>query len=272
MQEQPPERRYRDLPTDELAADVSQVRRSLPKEDLQRMVDSVKALGIFQPIRVRWDKQRELWVIISGETRWRSAKIAGLQYVPCQIVEGELTDCDILEEQIVENVVRNDLRPMQLANALAKLRRLKKCTLAMLATELGISAGTIAKSEALLNLPVEIQAMVDEGTVPETTAYHIARHPDRDAMKVLAEAVAAGKLKREEVADQVNAALNSNKPAKTPSVRLACKLDGVSITVSGGGLTVKALLKAIEQLRQKAKALEEGADIAALAKSLQPTL
>jgi ParB family chromosome partitioning protein len=71
------------LPVDEVFPDLSQPRKSLQKEELDRMAASIAARGILQPLRVRWEEEpRGCWVIITGETRYRAARQAGLRCCP----------------------------------------------------------------------------------------------------------------------------------------------------------------------------------------------
>lgn len=266
-----PETKVLMLPVDEVCPDPSQPRQMFDKDDLERMTASIAARGVLQPIRVRWDDQRASWVIISGECRWRASKLAGLATVPCLPVEGELSETDLLADQIIENTVRNSLKPLELARALAKLKALKGCTSQMLAKELGISGGAISKAEALLSLPEEIQAMVDDGRVPESTAYEISRLPNEEGKHELARSVAAKKLGRDGVAEAVRQVIGK-KVVRPKAGRLSCKLDGgISVTVSSGQpLTWDDLLAALDQIRKQAKKMyDDGKDVSALARLLR---
>lgn len=259
------------IAVDEIYPDPSQPRQAFDKEDLERMAASIAARGILQPLRVRLDDQRSSWVIISGECRWRASKLAGLSTVPCLPVEGELSETDLLADQIIENTVRNSLKPMELARALAKLKALKGCTSQILARELGISGGAITKAEALLSLPDEIQAMVDDGRVPESAGYEISRMPDERGQRQLADSVAAGRLSRDGVAEAVRQQIG-RKEVRPKAGRLSCKLDGgISVTVSSGDpLTWDDLLAALDQIRKQAKKMcEDGKEISALARLLR---
>lgn len=266
-----PETKVLSVPVDEVCPDPSQPRQTFDKDDLERMTASVTARGVLQPIRVRWDGQRASWVIISGECRWRAAKLAGLATVPCLPVEGELSETDLLADQIIENTVRNSLKPMELARALAKLKALKGCTSQVLAKELGISGGSITKAEALLSLPEEIQAMVDDGRVPESAGYEISRMPDAQGQRELALSVAAKKLGRDGVADAVRQVIGKRE-VRPKAGRLSCKLDsGICLTVSSGQpLTWDELLTALDHVRRQAKKMcDDGKDVSALARLLR---
>lgn len=259
------------IPVDGLMPDPTQPRKQFAEEDITRLAASITARGMLQPIRVRWDETRKTFWIISGESRWRAAKLAGLKTVPCLPVIGELTETEILSDQIIENTVRNSLRPMELARALARLKALTKCTSQQLAAELGISGSAISKAESLLTLPVDVQSMVDDGRVPSTVAYELSKLPDEQARREMAHAVASGGMSRERVADAVQARMGKRKVSHK-SGRIACKLEGgVSVTLSSGQpWTWDDLLAAIDRVRREAKKLcDNGKEISALAKSLR---
>ncbi len=112
----------------ELMPDPSQPRKTFLDEEIQRLAASIAARGVLQPLRVMWDEQRQVWVILTGESRFRAAKLAGLASVPCLPVAGELSEADKLADRLTENDVRHDLEPMEAARALARLKALKGCT------------------------------------------------------------------------------------------------------------------------------------------------
>lgn len=259
----------------ELLPDPTQPRKTFFKEEIDRLAASIAARGVLQPLRVRVrpDDERKCWWIVTGECRWRAAKQAGLTHVPCLPVEGELSEADMLADQVIENSVRNSLRPLELARALAKLKALKGCTAQVLAAELGLSGAGITRSEALLSLPDDIQTLVDEGRVPESTAYEISRlQPDVAAQRELASAVAARQMSRDQVAEAVRRRIGQ-KNVRPKSSRLACRLEGgMSITVSSEDqpLTWDGLLSALDQIRKQARKLcDDGKDIAALSRLLR---
>ena len=111
----------------ELMPDPSQPRKTFVDEEIQRLSVSIAARGVQQPLRVIRDEQRQCWVILTGESRYRAAKLAGLTTVPCLPVAGELSEADRLADRLTENNVRHDLEPMEEARALAELKALKGC-------------------------------------------------------------------------------------------------------------------------------------------------
>lgn len=259
------------IPLDEVMPDPWQIRKTFLTEEIERLAASISARGLLQPIRVRRDEQRGCWVIVIGECRWRAAKLAGLTHIPALPMEGEPDAADLLCDQIIENTARNSLRPMELARAIAKAKALKQFTSQELAKELGISGGTITKCEALLTLPDEIQTLVDDGRVSESAAYEISRITDPQGQLELANAVAAGRLNRDQVADAVRSRIGKRNIVSKAG-RLSCKLEGgISVTVSSAdALTWDGLLTALDALKKQARKLaDSGEEVASLARVLR---
>jgi ParB family transcriptional regulator, chromosome partitioning protein len=255
------------IPVDELMPDPNQPRQGWVQSEIDRLATSITARGILQPLRVVRDNERKCWRIVTGESRWRAAKQAGLATVPCVPVEGVLDETDMLAEQIVENHCRHDLRALDLSRAMAKLKKLKGCTSQDLAAELGISGASVTRAEALLTLPADVQAMVDDGRLAESAAYEISRLKDEDAMRELAGMVVSCRMNRDQVLEAVRQKVGK-KSVAAKAGRVAGKLDGVSFSFSfsTGQLTPETLLKAIEQIRSKLKELQKGehGDVSAL--------
>jgi ParB family chromosome partitioning protein len=223
------------------------------------------------PLRVLWDAERQSWLIVTGESRWRAARIAGLTHLPCISVEGQPDEADLLADRIVENSCRNDLRPLDFARAIAKLKNLRRATSQQIAKDLGISGAAVTRAEALLTLPEDIQAMVDMGQVPESSAYELSRHPDPEAQLDLAHAVAGKRINRDAVAEAVRSKVG-RKNVKSKDSRLVCRIDGgVSVSVSADRpLDWDTLLTALDRVRREAKKLcDGGKDITALAQALR---
>jgi ParB family chromosome partitioning protein len=258
------------LPVDEVYPNLQQPRKSRPKEEQDRMAATIAKRGVLQPIRVRWDESRGCWEIVTGESRWRAAKQAGLTTIPSQPVAADLSEADLLAEQLIENVVRNDLSPLDLSRGLAKYKALGNITAQQMAAELGMSGGAISKAEALLSLPEDVQALVDSGRLKPTVAYDISRLPDPQSQRDLAHAVASGKVSTEGAADAVQAVVGKRKVAPR-SGRVSCKVDGVSVSLSAAEtLTWAKLYDVIGRLRSEARKLEAaGKEVTELARQFR---
>jgi ParB family transcriptional regulator, chromosome partitioning protein len=90
-----------------------QSRKEFSEESIGRLAGSLTKHGPLQPLRVRWDGGLGRWVIIAGERRYHAAVQAGLKTVACIFVDGELTPGEILQEQLIENLLREGLVPVE---------------------------------------------------------------------------------------------------------------------------------------------------------------
>jgi ParB family chromosome partitioning protein len=126
---------------------------------LAGLADSIKTHGVVQPLLVR--RRGERYELIAGERRWRAAKMAGLSRVP--IVVREVPDHDLLEIALIENIQREDLNPIEEAQAYRNLIDTVGLTQDALATRLGRDRSYITNYLRLLRLPDDIQQLVTEG-------------------------------------------------------------------------------------------------------------
>lgn len=142
-----------------LKAGKFQPRRSFNLEAIHTLAESIKEKGILQPILVR--KVGEGYEIIAGERRFRAAQEAGLEEVP--VIEKEFSDNEALEVALIENIVRQDLSPIDEAYGLDRLLRQFSYTQEKLGQVVGYSRSRIANSLRLLSLPTDVKKMVNEG-------------------------------------------------------------------------------------------------------------
>ena len=108
------------LRVDEIRPNPFQPRESFPKEDIQQLANTIKEVGLLQPITVR--KQGKTYQIISGERRWRACQFAGLREI--RAIIREVSDSQLMVESLIENVHRKDLKPIERARGLAETYRL----------------------------------------------------------------------------------------------------------------------------------------------------
>lgn len=159
---------------DKIEADP-QHREEFDPDGLERLARSLQGEGQLQPIRVRFASERGVYVIIAGERRWRAAKLAGLATVDCVVVEGQLTESDILRQQILENAMREDLKPTEQGKAFRDLMEKEGWNGKELAEQLNVHPSTVSRTLGLLELPAEVQGKVDRGQLSMTQALK-ARH------------------------------------------------------------------------------------------------
>jgi ParB family chromosome partitioning protein len=246
-----------EIPVDRLTRDPSQPREIFDEAALQELVESIESLGVLQPIRVRWDEELAMYVIVSGERRYRAAKMAGLKSVPCVIQEGDLTESQRLIEQLAENIIRADLQPVEQAKAFRRLMDLNGWTARQLARELHIAEANVAKALALLDLPQSVQERVETGRLAPSVAYEISRLDTPEEQAALAERIVTEKLTR----DQAIAVVQEKKPGRANAAKRAKEEfrldDGTRITVTGPAAAAgidavaAALKRALKQAHER---------------------
>jgi len=147
------------IPIGEIHKNVLQPRKRFDDAAIAGLAASILEQGLLQPIILR---QRAIgYEIVIGERRWRAAKEAGLEAIPAIVRES--TDQESLELAIVENIQREDLNPIEQAQAFRALMDLKKMTQEEVAGRMGKDRATVANMVRLLGLPQEIQLDVVEG-------------------------------------------------------------------------------------------------------------
>ena len=256
----------------DLRPDPTQPRKTFLKDEITRLAESIAARGVLTPLTIIKAKDGLGWLICTGESRWRAAKLAGRDELPCIVIDGEPSEADLLADRVIENHVRCDLSAIDLARAIVRLKRLRGCTAQLLAKELGISGSELSKTESLLSLPDDIQALVDDGAVPVSIAYEISRlKGDEAAQRELAGEVVAGRMNRKAVADAVAAKLGG-RLGKPKDSRFTCHIDGVAVSLAAEtSLELDTLVAVLRRLYQEATKLKKdgktAVDLASLLKA-----
>ena len=148
----------------------TQPRTQFDEEALKELSDSIKQLGIIQPITVK--KQGENYIIISGERRWRASQLAGLTTLPAYI--REVDDENLHAMALVENIQRQDLNAIEIALGMQRL--IDECNLTQeaMAEKVGKKRSTVSNYMRLLSLPSEVQLALKEGLITMGHAKAIA--------------------------------------------------------------------------------------------------
>ena len=148
----------------------TQPRTQFDEEALKELSDSIKQLGIIQPITVK--KQDENYIIISGERRWRASQLAGLTTLPAYI--REVDDENLHAMALVENIQRQDLNAIEIALGMQRL--IDECNLTQeaMAEKVGKKRSTVSNYMRLLSLPSEVQLALKEGLITMGHAKAIA--------------------------------------------------------------------------------------------------
>lgn len=145
----------------EIKSSRYQPRRYFDPDKQKELVDSIKEKGVIQPVLVRPTK--EGYELIAGERRLQAAKTAGLDRVPA--IVKDVVDSEVLEIALIENIQRQDLNPIEEADAYQRLIKEFHLTQESLAKEVGKDRATVANTLRLLKLPLKIQEEVSIGTI-----------------------------------------------------------------------------------------------------------
>lgn len=141
-----------------------QPRRAFPEETLKELADSIRSSGVVQPVLLRHapgDGGR--YHLIAGERRWRAARLAGLEAVPA--IVRDISDRDALELALTENLLREDLNPMEVARAYESLQHKFGLNHSEIAARLGVNRTTVTNTLRLLRLAPPVQEMIEKGEI-----------------------------------------------------------------------------------------------------------
>jgi ParB family transcriptional regulator, chromosome partitioning protein len=179
--------RLRDLPVDSLVPNPQQPRKSFDPRALEELATSIRASGVLQPLVVR--PRGSQFEILVGERRWRAAQQAGLIRVPA--IVREASDAEALELGLVENLLREDLNPVEAAQAYQRLLAEFGWTQEELAQRLGKDRSSIANALRLLRLPEPIQEDLRTGRLTMGHARALLGLPSAAAQLRLRERILA---------------------------------------------------------------------------------
>ncbi len=185
----------------------SQPRKNFDEDALQELADSVKQFGVIQPILVQ--DRKDHYEIIAGERRWRAAKIAGLKEVP--VIIRNYTEQEIVEISLIENIQREDLNPIEEAQAYKRLLEEFHLKQDELADRVSKSRVAVANSIRLLKLDGEVQQMVIDEMISPGHARALIGIENPQEQYNLAQRIFDEKLSVREVEKIVK---NLHKPVK----------------------------------------------------------
>lgn len=174
-----------------IKSDEEQPRKLFDSEKIAELAESIKTHGIIQPLILR-KCMEDQYIIVAGERRWRAAKMAGLKEVPVVIMD--LTDRDILEVSLIENIQRQDLNPIEEAIAYRKLLNDFNITQEELSKRIGKSRVAIANTIRLTNLDDRVQQYIIESIITEGHGRALLSISDKQKQYELAQQVIDEKL------------------------------------------------------------------------------
>ena len=204
-----------DLKINEIEPNASQPRKFFDDEKLAQLADSIKQHGIIQPIIVK--KDNNVYTIIAGERRWRAAKLAGLSKVP--VLVKDFTEKQVMEIALIENLQREDLNPIEEAEAFLHLMNEFDLTQEQIAVTIGRSRSAIANTIRLLGLSDEVKKFIISGDLTSGHARTLIIIQDEDLQKTTAEYIINNKLSVRETENYIKNQLKNKTTKKKAKIQ-----------------------------------------------------
>mgnify|MGYP000247174551 CR=1 FL=1 len=180
------------LPLREIEPDPEQPRKRFDDDALNQLADSITENGLLQPIAVRPKKVGPGYIIIAGERRWRAARLAGLDEVP--VIIKDVTDEQAAALALIENLQREDLDPIEVAEGCRQLIDKYGLTQESAAKKLGKSRSALANSLRLLNLPETVLELLKSGFLTTGHAKVVLGLPTPELQEQAAQIIADHEL------------------------------------------------------------------------------
>ena len=194
-----------------IKSNIDQPRKSFDNEKIAELAESIKNHGIIQPLILK--ENGGGYIIVAGERRWRAAKMVGLKEVPAIVMD--LTEKQVLEISLIENIQRQDLNPIEEALAYKKLLSDFNLTQEELSKRIGKSRTAITNTIRLINLDSRVQQYVIDGIISEGHGRALLSLEDGDLQYIYSQKVIDEKLSVRELEKLIrNASLKSEKSEK----------------------------------------------------------
>jgi ParB family transcriptional regulator, chromosome partitioning protein len=206
--------RLRELPVTQIHPNPDQPRKRFDEDALAALADSIRERGVLQPIIVRPDPAGG-YQLVAGERRWRAAQLAGEPTIPA-LIDDHLDEPGSLELALIENVVREDLTPIEEARTIAVLLEDLRVTATVLSKRLGRSRTDIAHTVRLLDLPDEAIHLIDTGALTKGHGKALLTEPDHHRRRALASHAATAGLSVRALETEIARASNPPKPPPRP--------------------------------------------------------
>lgn len=204
---------------DQIDPNPFQPRRSFPADKLKELADSIRVTGVVQPVLLRRSNGR--YQLIAGERRWRAARLAGLAAIPA--VVRDIGDRDALELALTENLLREDLNPLEAAHGYDTLQQKHGLSHEEIAARLGLDRSTVTNTLRLLRLAPEVQEMITQGEISSGHARALLGLDSRPAQDKLARLIVKQGLSVRQVENLV--AVRGLRRRKKPAAAEPPKLD-----------------------------------------------
>jgi ParB family chromosome partitioning protein len=209
-----------ELPVVSIRPNTHQPREHFDEESLAALAESIREVGVLQPILVR--EAGEGFELIAGERRWRAARRVGLQTIPAIVRHAD--DASSLQQAIVENVQRESLNPLEEAAAYQQLIEDFGLTHDDVAVRVGKRRATVTNTLRLLQLPPTIQRYLQEGSLRMGHARALLATPDRSFQEQLAKRAVSEDMSVRAVEEAVRARTGEPEPKRAKNSAASTKL------------------------------------------------
>jgi ParB family chromosome partitioning protein len=179
---------------DHVEPDPGQPRKRFDEEELQHLAASIRENGLLQPIVVRRTDDPTRYRIVAGERRYRAAQLAGLRTIPCLEMPRDFDPALIDQLQLVENLQRADLEPLEAAEAIEAYIQRHGLSAREAARRIGKPSSFVAELLAIRKIPAVLLARDGVDTLSKQTLVEIGRAPEGQQAQLLAEALAGSSL------------------------------------------------------------------------------
>lgn len=240
------------IPVDKIV-ERPQVRTRFDAEGINGLAQSIAESGLQQPILVYRDGDG--FALIDGARRVRAHRHLGWMHVSALVLSDPVTVAEALRRQFVCNLQREDLNPLEEARGIARLMSESQLTMDAAAKSIGKSAAHVSKRIPLLKLPGWMQEAVETGKLSADGGYHLSRETDPKRQAELAADLMGGKLTRDSVARKIKRANRASAGTSAErATRVTAMMEkGRSVTLSGKGLSLDAVIELLEPLLTRAK-------------------
>ncbi|MCH8274016.1 MAG: ParB/RepB/Spo0J family partition protein [Armatimonadetes bacterium] len=261
----------REIPVDAIRPNPRQPRNVIDEEGLKGLADSIRSVGVLQPVVVRIVGQ-DRYEMIAGERRWRAATLAGLERVPAVVRTAD--EVESLQIALIENLQREDITPLEAAEAYQALIQEFGLTQEEVARRVGKSRPAVANALRLLGLPEVIRGSLASGEISEGHARALLQFETKAEMlsahgRVLQQGLSVREVermaRRPERARPIGPGVQKNGAPKDPHIQaieraLSERLGSpVTITRSGGGGKVSVEFFSDEDLERVLERMGLGA-------------
>jgi len=240
-----------DVPVDQIKPNPYQPRKYFDETALSELSESIKQNGVIQPIVIRQGDNNELY-LVAGERRLKAAHLAGLEKIPAILTEG-----NPIEISLIENLQRENLKPVEEAEALEKMIKEYKYTQEQLALVIGKARSTVTETLSLNKLPEEIKKDCRRADIPKRVLVEIAKQKTPEAMMELFKKAKNGNLKSDNMR---KLSRNGEEPKRrTPAGIAIEKAQSLYITLSKldtATISDEERRQLVQELNHLRKALE----------------